>query len=273
MPRSKQEEEVDVADQFLNYDGDVTTTVEAEGTSVDQPEPDISTTDKIEEQPPTSTPKNEQPTIEDPSNEKENKDPEEEVVQEQSNGNDKNEKDEDEAAEVYEVEAVLEHNKSKGKTYYLIKWKGYSQEESTWEDEDNVFAEDLVKDYWTKLNSEEPKVRETRKGRKRAATAPPPIPSKKETKKARMSTSPKKAKTVRVKIDEDFDHDEDWESLVSGVETVTRDDKSGELLVYLKWKNGDTSRHPAKEANIKCPQKMIKFYEQRLTFAAPQQKS
>ncbi|CAG8490671.1 634_t:CDS:2 [Funneliformis caledonium] len=244
MSRSKQEEEVDVADQFLNlnYDGEVTTTVEAEGTSVDQPEQDTSTTDKIEVPPPTDIPKDESQKIEDPSNEKENKDPEEgDAVQEQSNGNEKNEKNEkteknekDDEAEVYEVESVLDHNKRKNKTYYLIKWKGYTEEESTWEDEDNVFAEDLVKEYWTKQNSDETKQKETRKGRKRVATAPPPIHSKKETKKARIST-PKKAKAGRVKIDEDFDHDEDWESLVSGVETVTRDDKTGELLVYLKW--------------------------------------
>jgi hypothetical protein len=97
----------------------------------------------------------------------------------------------------------------------------------------NSFAEELVKDYWAN-NNEETKQKETRKGRKRGAAAPPPTPIKKETKKARTIT-PKKAKVARSKIDEEFDHDEDWESSVSGVETVTRDDKTGELLVYLKW--------------------------------------
>jgi len=265
------EDEEDVADQFLNYDGEVTT-FEAQGTSVDNVEQNTSTTDKIQDQQPTDTSKGENQE-EDPSNEKENEDPEESVVQDQTKGNEKSDKDEEETEEVYEVETVLDHNTRKNKTYYLIKWKGYSEEESTWENEDNVFAEELVKEYWANANSEEAKHRETRKGRKGAAASAPSTPTKKETKKARTSTTPKKAKTTRVKIDEEFDHDEDWESLVSGVETVTRDDKTGELLVYLKWKNGDTSRHPAKEANIKCPQKMIKFYEQRLTFAAPQPKS
>lgn len=267
MTRSKAEEEVDVADQFLNYDGEVT--VEAEGTSVDNAEQNTSTTNKTQEQE-TDTSKEENQN-EDPSNEKENEDPTESATQDQAKSNEKSDKDDDE--EVYEVEKVLDHNRRRNKTYYLIKWKGYSEEESTWEAEDNVFAEELVKDYWAN-NNEETKQKETRKGRKRGAAAhPPPTPIKKETKKARTSITPKKAKVARSKIDEEFDHDEDWESSVIGVETVTRDDKTGELLVYLKWKNGDTSRHSAKEANIKCPQKMIKFYEQRLTFAAPQSKS
>ncbi|EXX69803.1 hypothetical protein RirG_092780 [Rhizophagus irregularis DAOM 197198w] len=269
MTRSKAEEEVDVADQFLNYDGEVTT-VEAEGTSVDNAEQNTSTTNKTQEQE-TDTSKGENPN-EDPSNEKENEDPKESAAQDQAKSIEKSDKEDDESGEVYEVEKVLDHNRRRNKTYYLIKWKGYSEEESTWEAEDNVFAEELVKDYWAN-NSEEAKQKETRKGRKRGAAAPPPTPIKKETKKARTSITPKKAKVARSKIDEEFDHDEDWESSVSGVETVTRDDKTGELLVYLKWKNGDPSRHPAKEANIKCPQKMIKFYEQRLTFAAPQPKS
>jgi len=273
MTRSKAEEEVDVADQFLNYDGEVTT-VEAEGTSVDNAEQNTSATNKIQEQQETDTSKGENQN-EDPSNEKENEDPKESAVQDQAKSNEKSDKeksdkDEEKAEEVYEVEKVLDHHKKKTKTYYLIKWKGYNEEESTWEAEDNVFAEELVKDYWANVNTEEANQKETRKGRKRAASA---HPTRKETKKARSTITPKKAKVARSKIDEEFDHDEDWESLVSGVETVTRDDKTGELLVYLKWKNGDTSRHPAKEANIKCPQKMLKFYEQRLTFAAPQTKS
>jgi len=270
MKRSRAEEEEDVTDQFLNYDG-VVTTVEAQGTSVDNAEQNTSTTDKIQDQEPTDTSKGENQE-EDPSNEKENEDPKESAVQDQAKSNEKSDKDDDEA-EVYEVETVLDHNTRKNKTYYLIKWKGYSEEESTWEDEDNVFAEELLKEYWAKTNSEEAKQKETRRGRKRAAAAAHPTPTRKETTKARTSTTPKKAKATRDKIEEEFDHDEDWESLVSGVETVTRDDKTGDLLVYLKWKNGDTSRHPAREANIKCPQKMLKFYEQRLTFAAPQPKS
>src|SRR5579871_293114 len=102
MPRStgKTEEEVDVADQFLNYDGEVTT-VEAEGTSVDNAEQNTMDTDKIEEQQEPDTTKGEIQN-EDPSNEKENEDPTESAAQDQAKNSEKSDKDEEESEEVYE---------------------------------------------------------------------------------------------------------------------------------------------------------------------------
>ena len=38
----------------------------------------------------------------------------------------------------YEIESILAHRKTKGgKRKYLVKWKGYTFEESTWEPEEN----------------------------------------------------------------------------------------------------------------------------------------
>ena len=45
--------------------------------------------------------------------------------------------------EVYEVEKILEKRTKKGKTEYLIKWKGYEDEaENTWEPVANLDCED-----------------------------------------------------------------------------------------------------------------------------------
>jgi len=40
--------------------------------------------------------------------------------------------------EEYEVEAILAERIRRGVTEYLIKWKGYTTENNTWESEDNI---------------------------------------------------------------------------------------------------------------------------------------
>ncbi|CAG8737489.1 21540_t:CDS:10, partial [Racocetra persica] len=130
---------------------------------------------------------------------------------------------------------------------------GFGEDDCTWEAESNVYADDLVEEYWSKKREEEEVASTSKsKGRKRAAQPSSPV-MKQDSKRQRSS---KKTKSPRTKMEED-EFDEDWENQVVAVETVTRDDKNGELLVYLKWKNGETSRHPAKDANARCPQKLF----------------
>jgi len=57
-----------------------------------------------------------------------------------------------------------------------------------------------------------------------------------------------------------------WEEAVDDVETVERNPKDSGLLIYLNWKNGHRTRHPASVANFMCPQKIIRFYEEHLKF-------
>ena len=50
--------------------------------------------------------------------------------------------------EEYEVEAILNKRTNRGKTEYLVKWKYYREEDSSWEPEDYLSnSRDLIKSY------------------------------------------------------------------------------------------------------------------------------
>lgn len=50
--------------------------------------------------------------------------------------------------EEYEVEEILAHRTKRGKSQYLVKWKGYGDHENTWQDkEDLVNCPDKIKTY------------------------------------------------------------------------------------------------------------------------------
>jgi hypothetical protein len=49
--------------------------------------------------------------------------------------------------EEYEVDQILDKRIKKGRTEYLVKWKGYSNEENTWEPTQNLHCPDKIREY------------------------------------------------------------------------------------------------------------------------------
>lgn len=54
-----------------------------------------------------------------------------------------NEADDD----LYEVEKLVDHKMKKGVRFYLVRWKGYNEQDDTWEKESNLHCPDILNAY------------------------------------------------------------------------------------------------------------------------------
>ncbi|XP_005111102.1 chromobox protein homolog 1 [Aplysia californica] len=159
--------------------------------------------------------------------------------------------EEEEEEEEFTVEKVVDSRMRGGKKEYLLKWKGYPDSENTWEPEENLDCPDLISAF-----EEKKKKRDSEKGTKRKST----------TNGAKDDPSKKKKKDVGKSGDGDnkprgFDRGLAPERIIGAT------DSSGELMFLMKWNGSDEADLvPARQANVKCPQIVIAFYEERLTW-------
>ncbi|KAM4624628.1 chromobox protein homolog 1b isoform 3-T4 [Polymixia lowei] len=150
--------------------------------------------------------------------------------------------EEEEEEEEYVVEKVLNRRVVKGRVEYLLKWKGFSEEDNTWEPEDNLDCPDLIAEFLQSQKS-------AHEGKRKAAADAEGDESK---------SKKKKDDTEKLR---GFARGLDPERIIGAT------DSTGELMFLMKWKNSDEADLvPAKEANVKCPQVVISFYEERLTW-------
>jgi len=182
-----------------------------------------------------------------------------------------------EQEEEYVVEKILQKRIVKGKVEYFLKWKGYGEEDNTWEPEENLGCPELIAEFERQLEEKEKKKKAAEKEALTKKRKPGPASArvddyseKKENKRERESTgdasSSKKAKTkessgpARAEVT-GFDRGLNPEKIIGAT------DSSGELMFLMKWKDTDEADLvPSRQANVKCPQIVIAFYEERLTW-------
>ncbi|XP_063044184.1 chromobox protein homolog 1 isoform X2 [Engraulis encrasicolus] len=155
----------------------------------------------------------------------------------------------EEEEEEYVVEKVLDRRVVKGRVEYLLKWKGFSDEDNTWEPEDNLDCPDLIAEFLQsqKLAHEDKK----ESGKRKTGESDSDLGEESRAKKRKDEAEKPRG----------FARGLDPERIIGAT------DSSGELMFLMKWKNSDEADLvPAKEANVKCPQVVISFYEERLTW-------
>lgn len=170
--------------------------------------------------------------------------------------------------EEYVVEKVLDRRVVKGRVEFFLKWKGYSDKHNTWEPEKNLDCPELISEF----------MKTYKKGSSSSATpsggasksTPGPAGRSKESGSSKKRSSdddeeggskPKKKKEDEILVARGFERGLEPEKIIGAT------DSCGDLMFLMKWKDSDEADLVlAKEANHKCPQIVIAFYEERLTW-------
>ncbi|KAI5741363.1 hypothetical protein M8J76_012869 [Diaphorina citri] len=157
---------------------------------------------------------------------------------------------EEEGAE-FSVETILDKRIVNGKIEYLLKWKGYSDDDNTWEPEENLDCPDLIALF------EEKRKRKDNEEKNLTLS-----PSKKDDKDENSLDAEKSESVAEAHAGPNgFDRGLKLQRIV-GASDVT-----GQLTFLVKWDGCDElDLVSAPLCNEKEPHAVIKFYEERLTW-------
>ncbi|KAL4228955.1 Chromobox protein 1 [Mactra antiquata] len=152
--------------------------------------------------------------------------------------------DKEDVEEEFTVEKVVDVRVRHSRKEYFLKWKGYPDSENTWEPEANLDCPDLIAEF-----ERERKKKEAEKKRKS---------------NGEVDSGARKKKKV---AEEDDNKPRGFDRGLQPERIIGATDSSGELMFLMKWKDSDEADLvPARQANVRCPQIVIAFYEERLTW-------
>lgn len=178
--------------------------------------------------------------------------------------------DEGMGEDVFVVEKILGHMVDKeGAISFKVKWEGYEKKaDQTWEPEDSLRegAAELLEEYLAARGGLEAIFEETneavktkKRGRKSTGTTPATEPTSKKSKRNGhpAETTPPAAVAKAVAWQPPAGS---WEDHIEAIDAC-EDESTGKLVVFLNWKNGKKTKHSTDVVYKRCPQKMLRFYE------------
>ncbi|XP_028281062.1 chromobox protein homolog 3b isoform X2 [Parambassis ranga] len=156
------------------------------------------------------------------------------------------------------VEKIIRRRIFNGRVEYFLKWKGFTDAENTWEPEDNLDCPELIEEFLRNTQiSEENEEEQTEFVPKEEMT-------EQETE---ITCAVQSDGSVLQPDDQPSDSPTNLSTYLEPECIIGSTDRKGELMFLVKWKNSDdVALLPAREASARCPQVVIDFYEQKLTW-------
>ncbi|KAI7871202.1 hypothetical protein BDF14DRAFT_1764296 [Spinellus fusiger] len=204
--------------------------------------------------------------------------------------------DSEENEEVYEVETLLGHRLSSKKNNsidYLIKWKNYEDDQNTWENESNIFCDDLVKIYWTSKKTtkkdflrEESNLKAKKGKRPRQRTSDTKGDKKRKPDTVAIKTFVSSDKHIANDNTSPVLKKQDTKDSESNLVTINIEPPTGmtwadgvqvqsvfgteatELYAKVTWLAGQTTYCPNENMRKHRPDLLLEFYERHLEFSA-----
>ncbi|XP_071775428.1 chromobox protein homolog 3b [Centroberyx gerrardi] len=165
------------------------------------------------------------------------------------------------------VEKIIRRRISNGRVEYFLKWKGFTDADNTWEPEDNLDCPELIEEFLKHLHLSAENEEEDLEQQE------PEFIPKEESAEQETEISQQQAYTEqrdRDALEPDDEQSETPNSLGTYLEPeciIGSTDRQGELMFLVKWKNSDdVALLSAREASARCPQVVVDFYEQKLTW-------
>ncbi|XP_060872994.1 chromobox protein homolog 5-like [Metopolophium dirhodum] len=171
--------------------------------------------------------------------------------------------------EEYSVEKVLDKRTRNNVVEYLLKWSGYDEESNTWEPRENLSCKDLIKEFEKKLLQGGKKRKRNEKigrgGRGRLRTLS-------RSTVATSCSSETRRRETRIETDEEIENIDTVNDISDSLPILKIPEKimgttvrNGRLVFLMKWRGIEKfDLIPAKEANLKYSQIVIKYYEEKL---------